>query len=99
MEVQEDGQFLGYLPIDGTYDAPSNTMVYELPLSALSGTLFLPVMMQPAWVTTFDPGVHMWSSAFKTAVDFGAGRSTVHEPAGRVAASGRAHFCVQPHDE
>ena len=71
MEVQEDGQFLGYLPIDGTYDAPSNTMIYELPLSALSGTLFLPVMMQTAWVTTFDPGVHIWSSPYKTAVDFG----------------------------
>ena len=72
MEVQEDGQFLGYVRLDSVFDPATNSLVFNVPVSFLTGTLFLPVVLQPAWVSNFDPLVHIWSSPFKTAADFGS---------------------------
>jgi hypothetical protein len=71
LEVQGDDAFLGYLRLDGTFDAATNTVVYQVPVERLQGTLFLPVALEAAWVTNFDPHVRIWSSPFQDAVDFG----------------------------
>ena len=71
IEVQEDGQFLGYFLLSGGFDPATGKLTYQVPVSQLQGTLFLPVMLQPASVASFDPLVHIWSSPFKDAVDFG----------------------------
>lgn len=71
VEAREDGQFLGYIRIVGEFDALTNTLVYTLRLDQLQGTLFLPAIIVPAYVRNQDPDVHMYSSPFKDAVDFG----------------------------
>ncbi|MBI3970865.1 MAG: hypothetical protein HY332_06210, partial [Chloroflexi bacterium] len=64
MEVREDDEFLGYYRLEGVFDVASNRLVYRVPVSLLQGTLFLPVVLQPAWVANHDPEVHIWSSPF-----------------------------------
>ena len=71
VEVQEDGEFLGYMRLPAKFDAATNTVTFSLSGSMLHGTLFLPAVLQPSEVENFDGQVHMWSSPLRTAVDFG----------------------------
>jgi hypothetical protein len=71
VEVQEDGQFLGYMRYPSTFDAATNTLVYELPAHLLIDSSVLPVILVASQVQTFLPDVHGWSSPFSTGGDFG----------------------------
>ena len=50
MAVEEDGQFLGYLQLQGTFDPTSGKLLYQVAVPQLGGTLFLPGLVQPAAV-------------------------------------------------
>jgi LysM repeat protein len=65
-----DGNFLGYTPAP-TYDPVTQQLVVRLLASQLRDTLFLPVILSPAFVRNTDAAVHIWSSALPDAVDFG----------------------------
>ena len=71
IELQEDGHFLGYVPLAGQFDPISGKLVYRVPASPLEGTLFLPVVLRPAQVSNFNGAAHIWSSPFKDGADFG----------------------------
>jgi hypothetical protein len=71
IEVQEDGNFLGYMRYPSTFDARTNTQVYELSAQVLQNSAVLPVILQASRVQAFMGDVHSWSSPFKTGVDFG----------------------------
>lgn len=70
-ELDVNGQFAGYIRDAATFDPNQNGLVISVPLGSLSGTLFLPAQLQPAWVSNFDPNVHMWSGPTTDASDFG----------------------------
>ena len=71
-EVLDDGEFLGYTwSPDEVVDQESGTVTIPLPVSALQGTLFLPVSIMPGYVANHDPLVHMWSGPTDKAKDFG----------------------------
>ena len=65
------GGFLGYIRPAADFDAASNTVTLHPAATALSGTLFLPVVISPAYVQNFDAGVHLFSGPDARAVDFG----------------------------
>jgi LysM repeat protein len=73
MEVDDPatGAFLGYMPVSGTPDPTTGQLVLSLQLNQLHGTLFLPVVLHAAFVRNFDPQVHIWSSPFAGATDYG----------------------------
>jgi hypothetical protein len=71
VEVRQDEQFLGYMRLPADFDPATNTVSFNLSGNQLSGTLFLPAVIQPAAVENFDPNAHIWSSPFRDAVDFG----------------------------
>ena len=72
MEIDgPDGQFLGYVRPPASFDAATQQMVLSVPANQLRGTLFLPVVWRNVSLSNFDPDVHMWSSPFADAVDFG----------------------------
>jgi hypothetical protein len=71
VEVQEDGEFLGYMRYPSTFDPTTNTLVYELPAHLLINSSVLPVVLVPSQVQAFVPDVHAWSSPFATGGDFG----------------------------
>jgi hypothetical protein len=70
--VQQDGQPAGYMRYPSTYDPDTGTLVYEMPASVLDSTAVLPVVLQPAWVQSFLPEVHIWTSPFHAGQDLGA---------------------------
>lgn len=71
VEVREEGHFLGYMRMPAAFDPATNTVTFELTGTQLSGTRFLPVVIQPAAVVNFDARARIWSSPFRNAVDFG----------------------------
>jgi hypothetical protein len=73
MEVDTpDGHFFGYVRVNGVFDPTTNTLVVSIPVRQLHSLLFLPVLLGQAYVSNFDPEIHIWSSPFPDAVDFGA---------------------------
>jgi hypothetical protein len=70
-EVKENGMFAGYFRDTATFDAATNSLVTVVPAGSLSGTLFLPSFIVPAFVANFDANTHIFSSPFADAVDFG----------------------------
>ena len=71
--VQQDGQPAGYMRYPSTYDPDTGMLVYEMPATVLLSTAVLPVIIQPAWVQSFLPEVHIWSSPFHDGQDLGLG--------------------------
>jgi hypothetical protein len=71
--VQQDGQPAGYMRYPSTYDPDTGMLVYEMPATVLQSTALLPVIIQPAWVQSFLPEVHIWSSPFHDGQDLGPG--------------------------
>ena len=70
-EVKVNGVFAGYFRDAATFEPATNSLVSQVPAGALSGTLFLPSFIIPAFVANFDPQTHIFSSPFADAVDFG----------------------------
>jgi hypothetical protein len=70
-EVNEDGMFAGYFRDTANFDAATNSLTTVVPAGSLSGTLFLPSFIVPAFVANFDANTHIFSSPFADAVDFG----------------------------
>jgi hypothetical protein len=70
-EIEQDGNFFGYLRMDGSYDASSASLRYPVPLTDARRLYLLPVSLRPAYVQNHDASVHIWSSPFIDAVDFG----------------------------
>jgi hypothetical protein len=72
MEIaDENGLFLGYIRVPATFDPATNSLVLQIPVSQFNGTLFLPAIIVPAYVQNFDANIHIYSSPFKEATDFG----------------------------
>ena len=71
--VQQDGQPAGYMRYPSTYNPDTGMLVYEMPATVLQSTAVLPVIIQPAWVQSFLPEVHIWSSPFHDGQDLGVG--------------------------
>jgi hypothetical protein len=72
MELDDDhGVFLGYIRAPGTLDPNTGDTLVTLTIAQLSGTLFVPVVLEPAYVRNFDPNAQMWSGPLSDAVDFG----------------------------
>jgi len=70
-ELRVNGEFQGYLRIDTRYDPGTGTLSYDAPLSDLTGTLFLPAFIVPAYVQNFAPGLRIWSGPSVDAIDLG----------------------------
>jgi hypothetical protein len=66
-----DGSFLGYIRPSGTFDPATGTVTLRVSIAQLQGTLFLPVLLTPAWVQNFDPLVRVWSGPTEGARNFG----------------------------
>jgi hypothetical protein len=71
MEVKRGGQFFGYLRLPGEFDGANNALNYCVDTDSLRDSLFLPVLIVPAYLENFDGEVRMWSSPDPDAVDFG----------------------------
>lgn len=69
--VYDDTGFLGYLRPPADFDPASNSVAVHVSASSLSGTLFLPGVLVPAWVANFDSDVHIFSGPTREAQDFG----------------------------
>lgn len=69
------GRFVGYRRPDARFDALSGSLRLRLPLGDLQsspeGTLFLPAVLQPSWVQSFVPDLHIYSGPTDGAVDYG----------------------------
>jgi hypothetical protein len=50
---------------------PFGVLRLRLPVGAPQGTLFLPAVVVPAYVQSFDPELHIYSGPFRDAIDFG----------------------------
>lgn len=70
-ELDVNGQFAGYVRPAATFDPGQNGLQITLPVASLSQTLYLPAILQNAWVSSFDRNVHIWSGPTTDAVDFG----------------------------
>jgi hypothetical protein len=70
-EFREDGLFTGYFRMASTFDPGRNSHRYNIALGEVTGTLFLPAIISPAYLQNFDPNVHVFSGPTITAVDFG----------------------------
>ena len=78
-EVKVNGVFAGYFRDEAMFDASTNSLVTQVPAGSLSGTLFLPSFIVPAFVANFDASAHIFSSPFVDAIDFGvAGPQFTH---------------------
>jgi hypothetical protein len=72
MEVDgPDRQFFGYARPPAVFDPATNQLVLSIPANQLHDLLFLPVRLHPAFVRNMDADMHVWSSPFADAVDFG----------------------------
>jgi hypothetical protein len=69
--VQQDGQPAGYMRYPSTLDPDTGMLVYQMPAPVLQTTAVLPVVLQPAWVQSFVPDVHIWTSPFHDGQDLG----------------------------
>jgi hypothetical protein len=72
IEIDQAGQFLGYLRLPAVHDPGTNSLSYRLPVGLLRRALLLPVCLGPAWVMNHDPGTRIWSGPNGDAIDFGA---------------------------
>ena len=63
--------FTGYLRAPAEFDAPTGRQKWNLRVDEATDVLFLPVALQPAFVSNFVEDAHIYSSAFDGAVDFG----------------------------
>lgn len=70
-ELDVNGQFAGYVRDAATFDPSRNGLMISVPLSGLQNTLFLPAVLQPAYLANFDPNVHIWSGPTSDSQDFG----------------------------
>ena len=66
-----DGEFIGYLRPQATFNPETNSVSIALPLDQLQGTLFLPVFLTPSWVQSTRASAHIYASPMPDAVDFG----------------------------
>jgi hypothetical protein len=69
--IYDDTGFLGYLRPPAEFDAATNSVTLRPSASSVTGTLFLPSVLVPAWVANFDPEVHVYSGPTASADDFG----------------------------
>jgi hypothetical protein len=69
--VGPDREFLGYIRPPSVFDPAAQQVVLTIRADQLRGTLFLPVVWRTAYVRNDDSSVHIWSSPFADAVDFG----------------------------
>jgi hypothetical protein len=78
-EVRANGMFAGYFRDSADFDPAANSLVIQVPAGSLTGTLFLPSFIVPAFVANFDAETHIFSSPFEDAIDFGvAGPQFTH---------------------
>jgi hypothetical protein len=70
-EVRVNGVFAGYFRDAAEFEPATNSLLTQVPAGALSGTLFLPSFIVPAYVANHDPRAHIYSSPFVDAIDFG----------------------------
>ena len=66
-----DGEFIGYLRPQATFNPETNSVSMALPVDQLQGTLFLPVFLTPSWVQSTRASAHIYGSPMPDAVDFG----------------------------
>lgn len=66
-----DGEFIGYLRPQATFNLETNSVSMALPVDQLQGTLFLPVFLTPSWVQSTRASAHIYGSPMPDAVDFG----------------------------
>ena len=66
-----DGEFIGYLRPQATFNPETNSVSVALPVDQLQGTLFLPVFLTPSWVQSTRASAHIYGSPMPDAVDFG----------------------------
>jgi hypothetical protein len=64
--------FVGYLRAPAEFDAPTGRQKWIIRVDEASDVLFLPVALQPAFVSNHVEDAHIYSSAFDGAIDFGA---------------------------
>jgi LysM repeat protein len=69
--VGPEREFLGYIRPPSVFDPTTQQVVVTIRADQLRGTLFLPIVWRTAYVRNDDPSVHIWSSPFADAVDFG----------------------------
>ncbi|MGH2355421.1 MAG: hypothetical protein ACRDI2_00420 [Chloroflexota bacterium] len=72
--IYDDGQFVGYIRPSAAFDAATGAVRIAVSADAVDrerGTLFLPVVLRPAYVQNFDPAVHIYSGPDDKAVDYG----------------------------
>jgi hypothetical protein len=73
--IYQRGDFLGYVRPPASFDPTTSSLRTRLSLADIQasseGTLFLPAVLQPAWVGSFDPGVHIYSGPTDDAIDYG----------------------------
>ena len=65
------GAFLGYIRPAAAFDPSTNSVTLQLSPAALQGTLFLPAVLTPAWLSNFDAAAHLFSGPTAEALDFG----------------------------
>ena len=63
--------FAGYERPPAVFDPVTNRTTVSVSPAGLQGTLFLPAMIVPAFVTTLGGEARMWSTPWSDAVDFG----------------------------
>ena len=66
-----DGEFIGYLRPQATFNPETNSVSMELPLDRLQGTLFLPVFLTPSWVQSTRASARIYGGPMPDAVAFG----------------------------
>jgi plastocyanin len=69
--VYDSSGFLGYIRESAEFNPATGMVTIRVPVNALTGTLFLPVIIAPAWVQNFDASAHLYSGPTGNAVDFG----------------------------
>ncbi len=70
-DYRPDGEFIGYLRPQATFNPETNSVSMALPVDQLQGTLFLPVYLTPSWVQSTRASAHIYGSPMPDAVDFG----------------------------
>jgi hypothetical protein len=71
VEVDEGGQFIGYMRMPSVYEPATDSLLYRLDAALLDRALLLPVCVGPAWVMNHDPNTRIWSGPTGDAIDFG----------------------------
>jgi LysM repeat protein len=65
------GGSIGYVRPPSVFDPLTQQQVLTVRADQLRGTRFLPVIWRTAYLRNYDPAVHIWSSPYADAVDFG----------------------------